>query len=108
MATHVVRVDKDMGVHVDKPGRNKSAFGADRPPRLVCWQRGGDRDDFAAGNANIHHPAQSSTRVEYITTGQQKVIFHRFLHLAFAGSFIVTGVLTSCRRAPVLTPAMAL
>jgi len=29
------------------------AFGADRPPRLVCWQRSGDRDNFAAGNAAI-------------------------------------------------------
>ena len=39
---------------------------------------GGDRDDLAAGDADIHDAAQAGAWIDHLTAGQQQVVFHRF------------------------------
>ena len=77
VARHVMRVDKDMSVDVDEPRRHQPALGADRTARLSSRQRRRYRDNLAAGDADIHHPAQPRGGIQHLAAGQQKIVFHR-------------------------------
>jgi len=78
MATHVVRVDKDMSVHIDEAGRDVIALGADRAVRLVARQVRADSGDLAACDSNIHRALELGTGVEHFAIGQQQIVFHGF------------------------------
>ena len=69
-----MRIDENMGMHIHQSRRDKSAFDADRSPRLVDRQGWCNRDDLAAGDADIHHAAESGGRVEHVAAGQQQVV----------------------------------
>ena len=38
---------------------------------------GADRDDLAAGDADIHDAAQPGGRIDHLAAGQQKVVLHQ-------------------------------
>src|SRR5215472_16694831 len=76
MAAHVVCVDKDMRVHVEEAGGDVMALGADRAPRLILRQPRSDRDDLAAGGADIHAPLEPGGRVEHLAVCQQQIVLH--------------------------------
>lgn len=57
MAAHVVRIDENMSVDVDKTGRDQPAFGGYRAQRFARGQCGCHRGDLAAGDADVHHAA---------------------------------------------------
>jgi hypothetical protein len=66
-----------MGMGVDQSRHHQTPLGADRSTRVRGRQRRRDRDDLAVGDADIHRAAQPAGWIQHITTGKQKVVFHR-------------------------------